>query len=91
MSWNPLSVSDLPGFVYDWPKSGPAASKSARRQIVSKATSSTLQRMETPVIYFYADGELKVNVRVSFPAGTMTEWASLHFVHNYMVMITTQL
>ena len=74
MAWNPLSVTDLPSFVHDWPKSGPVDSKTARRQLVSKATSVTRQRMETPVIYFYADDALTVNVGVKFPQGTMTEW-----------------
>ncbi len=31
-------------------------------------------RMETPVIYFYADRELKVDVQVGFPGGQVTEW-----------------
>ncbi len=74
MGWNPLSVTDLPAFVHDWPKSGPVNAKVARQQLVSKATSVTRQRMETPVIYFYADADLTVNVGVKFPQGTMTEW-----------------
>jgi hypothetical protein len=74
MAWNPLSVTDLPSFVHDWPESGPADSRTASRQFVTKATSATRQRMETPVIYFYADADLTVNVGVTFPQGTMTEW-----------------
>jgi hypothetical protein len=31
-------------------------------------------RMETPVIYFYAPRETKVDVDVKFPRGLMTEW-----------------
>jgi hypothetical protein len=34
----------------------------------------TLQRMETPVIYFYADEKVTANVSVRFPRGTITEW-----------------
>jgi hypothetical protein len=30
--------------------------------------------METPVLYFYADRPQKVNVRVAFPKGFVTEW-----------------
>ena len=52
MSWNPLSVADLPTFVYDWAKSGPSGEQSVRRLIGSKSAFQTLQRMETPVIYF---------------------------------------
>ena len=31
-------------------------------------------RMETPVIYFYADNETTVNVQVRFPQGLVSEW-----------------
>lgn len=31
-------------------------------------------RMETPVLYFYADKETDVSVRVGFPRGKITEW-----------------
>jgi hypothetical protein len=31
-------------------------------------------RMETPVLYFYADTEMAVNVRVRFRQGILTEW-----------------
>ncbi len=30
--------------------------------------------METPVVYFYADKETKVSVKVDFPKGWITEW-----------------
>jgi hypothetical protein len=33
-----------------------------------------LQRMETPVTYFYTDVQRVVNVRVDFPRGMLTEW-----------------
>jgi hypothetical protein len=31
-------------------------------------------RMETPVLYFYADREMDVDVKVDFPKGKITEW-----------------
>src|ERR1043166_8481399 len=34
----------------------------------------TLQRMETPVIYFYADERQMLDVQVDFPQGQITEW-----------------
>ena len=34
---------------------------------------SITQKMETPVIYFYADGEIDVTVDVKFPEGMVTE------------------
>ena len=34
----------------------------------------TLQRMETPVIYFYSDQPLTADVSVAFPQGFITEW-----------------
>jgi hypothetical protein len=35
---------------------------------------AALQRMETPVLYFYADQPKDVSVRVDFPQGTLTEF-----------------
>jgi hypothetical protein len=31
-------------------------------------------RMETPVLYFYTSREMKINARVRFPKGWLTEW-----------------
>jgi hypothetical protein len=70
LAWNPLSVSELPAFVYDWAKSG----REAGTVFLGKSSSLCLQRMETPVIYFYSDDEITVNAKVDFPLGSMTEW-----------------
>jgi hypothetical protein len=35
---------------------------------------TSLQRMETPVIYFYAQEKQSVDVSVDFPQGMITEW-----------------
>lgn len=69
MEWNPFVTSELPPFVYN----------SVRRvggRIVWEVKSAyqTLQRMETPVIYFYSDTQQKVDVTVDFPQGIVTEW-----------------
>ena len=64
LEWNPLSVSELPSFVHSRGKSVVAGTKSM----------ATLQRMETPVIYFYSGQERSVDVTVNFPQGIMTEW-----------------
>lgn len=62
MPWRPLlSRSDLPPFVYEI-------------QEQSKSRTVGLVRMETPVIYFYADRPLTVSVSVAFPQGQFTEW-----------------
>ncbi len=47
---------------------GPKSSTTGKFAIIS------LQRMETPVIYFYADQEQTVDVSVQFPLGFITEW-----------------
>src|ERR1041384_1812666 len=70
LDWRPLAEpSDLPSFVYQvggLPKGLRAYSpKSQRIEQV---------RMETPVIYFYADQETNVSVKVNFPNGEITEW-----------------
>ncbi len=69
LEWNPLVTTELPPFVYN----------SVRRvggRIVweAKGAYQTLQRMETPVIYFYSDTQQKVDVTVDFPQGIVTEW-----------------
>jgi hypothetical protein len=73
LAWNPLSVSELPGFVYNWTKAGKAEG-AAQLVFIGKSESMSLQRMETPVIYFYSDDEITVSAKVDFPLGSMTEW-----------------
>jgi hypothetical protein len=73
ISWNPLRVEELPDFVYGltWPD----GRKVGRQNILAAKTAFlALQRMETPVIYFYADEPQTVNVSVNFPQGRITEW-----------------
>jgi hypothetical protein len=57
--------TDLPDFIYfqDSP-----FSKSGR------LSANGLISMETPVVYFYTDKEMKVSVNVDFPRGWITEW-----------------
>jgi len=83
--WLPLSgPSDLPCFV-DYFEN--RLTKSIRPQVSTGVRqSSPLDyakaraqlpgpiRMETPVLYFYAPKPEKVNVRVAFPKGFITEW-----------------
>ena len=81
LSWRPLQTSELPGFVHGWKQPG------MNRQLNGilngnepvlftgpKETMITLQRMETPVIYFYSDKSINVDVSVKFPKGLITEW-----------------
>ncbi|HEV7866044.1 MAG TPA: hypothetical protein VGO90_00075 [Chthoniobacteraceae bacterium] len=70
MEWNPGVVSDLPPFVYE-------ISRVRSRNPLAALLKLDLrgrQRMETPVIYFYTDQPRSVDVAVSFPEGTITEW-----------------
>src|SRR5450756_372171 len=73
LPWRPLQTSELPAFVYNWSRPGlnrthvgPAPS--------GKGSMVTLQRMETPVIYFYSSRDMNVDVSVAFPQGLITEW-----------------
>jgi hypothetical protein len=62
VEWLPLATeSDLPCFVNQ--------SKAGLKDYLFGTV-----RMETPVIYFYASREMKVNVTVGFPKGWITEW-----------------
>src|SRR5260221_4608380 len=76
LGWRPLETSKLPGFVHNWrdPGCGRQASGSALGVVFGKGVITTLQRMETPVIYFYSDRQQSVDVQVDFPKGILTEW-----------------
>jgi hypothetical protein len=71
IQWHPLSSSKLPTFVYDRNK---PSGHPRLRYASGKDDYSALQRMETPVIYFYSDRERKLDVTVRFPKGLITEW-----------------
>jgi hypothetical protein len=63
--WNPLGgPSELPSFVY-------------KTSQCPKAELLATVRMETPVIYFYSDHEVRASVKVDFPKGCITEWYPL--------------
>jgi hypothetical protein len=72
MKWNPLTVAELPDFIYGvhWPE----GKNGGQNLFAAKTAFLALQRMETPVIYFYANEPQNVNVSVNFPSGTITEW-----------------
>lgn len=73
MRWNPRIAEELPSFVHNAVK--PDSVTSANYGILlTKADTSALQRMETPVIYFYSKKEQTVSARVDFPEGAITEW-----------------
>ena len=72
LAWMPLLTSELPGFVHNWDK--PELNRSSTSRYHGKGGMITLQRMETPVIYFYAKTNLAVDVSVDFPKGVITEW-----------------
>jgi hypothetical protein len=57
--WN--GPADLPCFVY-------------RDEMTPKWSLSGTVRMETPVIYFYADQPMTLGVTVRFPKGMISEW-----------------
>lgn len=71
LEWNPLVSSELPKFVYD--RARPSGNQPQAGIFLGKSMAS-LQRMETPVIYFYSGQEQKVDVSVKFPQGIVTEW-----------------
>src|SRR5438552_1586945 len=60
LDWRPLESSPLPKFVFDWRRPG-LGRQPAAPLMPAKSALITLQRMETPVIYFYADKEQTVD------------------------------
>jgi hypothetical protein len=71
LDWRPLETSRLPKFVYDWTRPGPGRQGAG---FLPKGGLVALQRMETPVIYFYSKEQQNVEVSVQFPQGLITEW-----------------
>src|SRR5580700_3550093 len=67
LNWKPLVTSVLPKFVHDWRQ--PGLNRTGYSTFVGKGQITTLQRMETPVIYFYSDKALTADVSVQFPEG----------------------
>lgn len=72
LEFRPLVDNDLPPFVLDRARQSGAPNPLSNP--LSKSGISVLQRMETPVLYFYTDREQQVSVRVGFPQGLLTEF-----------------
>lgn len=73
VEWRPLAgPSDLPSFVYDL--GGAQEGKGLRHGGQCFKCAPSLIRMETPVLYFYADREMTLSVNVRFLHGILTEW-----------------
>ncbi len=69
LEFRPLVTRDLPRFIMT-----PFSQPGSRGSLFLKDRFVALQRMETPVTYFYTDVPRTVNVRVDFPQGMLTEW-----------------
>ncbi len=69
LEFRPLLDTDLPPFVLNRPRQAGDIST-----LLMKSALPVLQRMETPVTYFYSDRPRAVNVRVGFPRGLLTEF-----------------
>lgn len=67
LEFRPLLENDLPRFVFS--RFGQPWSRT-----LSKSSLRSIQRMETPVTYFYTPVERDVEVRVDFPNGLLTEF-----------------
>src|SRR6185369_14879237 len=74
LEWNPLTTTELPSFVYDLAKPLGEPRRRVGQLFGAKTAFRTLQRMETPVLYFYSEQERTVDVTVRFPDGRITEW-----------------
>src|SRR4051794_30630137 len=73
--WQSRNVAPLPGFVYDWKRPGLADGWHPSPGTFGKTAGPMIvQRMETPVVYFYSPREQTVDLTMQFPKGNMTEW-----------------
>jgi len=68
LEFRPLADADLPPFVLDRER------QSGNPNPFKKIDYRALQRMETPVTYFYSHRERQASVRVGFPQGLLTEF-----------------
>jgi len=72
--WKPGIGVDLPKFVYLYLDSAGNEAAAQSAGLFTKRVQYAKQRMETPVLYFYSDNDLAVDVSVDFPNGLHTEW-----------------
>jgi hypothetical protein len=75
LRWSPFVPSELPNFVYS--RNAPLHNDPRAKEFAfweTKGTRSWFQRMETPVLYFYAAEPMDASVQVGFPEGLVTEW-----------------
>ncbi len=69
LEWRPLNgPTDLPKFVHTIQNGGDGLRHGPKADLIAAV------RMETPVLYFYSDNEMDVDVKVDFPKGKITEW-----------------
>lgn len=68
LEFRPLIDNDLPEFIFN------RAEQAGLRNPFGKGAFTVLQRMETPVTYFYTAEPRQVNVKVGFPQGLLTEF-----------------
>jgi len=60
------NYTDLPDFIY--------SQASPRETKIGRLERDGTISMETPVLYFYSERNLKASVKVEFPRGWITEW-----------------
>lgn len=61
----------LPNFVYS--HNGFSPDPAVQKGLYKEAAAVTV-KMETPVVYFYSDRALDVNIKVDFPNGAISQW-----------------
>lgn len=69
LEFRPLVDDELPGFVSNRVRQG-----GGMDLLFGKIDISALERMETPVTYFYVDRPREVEAKVAFPHGLLTEF-----------------
>lgn len=73
--WAPLAgAADLPCFVYHLGNRDVKVVLPSTPSRPLPTLTSSIVRMETPVLYFYAAQRMTLSVHVDFPQGWITEW-----------------
>jgi hypothetical protein len=75
IDWRPLvGPPELPDFVYAAGIRDPVVRRQRPPNFHGKSRARGTVRMETPVLYFYANKEMEASAKVAFPGGRITEW-----------------
>jgi hypothetical protein len=70
----PASLGSISAPIRNFPITRGFVPQNTELMPIPTFTERITQKMETPVIYFYSDKEINVDVKVDFPKGIISQW-----------------